>query len=67
MVSYQLCCLFCLSDDLLFFFFRPKKPIEDLVGSIPDDGLDLLQKLLVFNPDKRLTAEQSLSHTFVSK
>lgn len=29
------------------------------------DALDLMQKLLVFNPNKRLTAEEALSHPYV--
>lgn len=32
-----------------------------------DEGLDLLKKLLVFNPNKRLTAEQALKHSYVSE
>lgn len=32
-----------------------------------DEGLDLLKKLLVFNPNKRLTAEQALEHSYVSE
>ncbi|KAL7829657.1 hypothetical protein AOLI_G00305420 [Acnodon oligacanthus] len=47
---------------------RPQVPLGDLLQpSVPHDALDLLQHLLVFNPDKRLTAEQALQHPYVAK
>lgn len=46
---------------------RPRKNIEDLIPDAPADGLDLLKKLLHFNPDKRLTAEQALEHPYVAR
>ncbi|XP_014671893.1 PREDICTED: extracellular signal-regulated kinase 2-like [Priapulus caudatus] len=46
---------------------KPKKPLDELLGNVPADALDLVQKLLVFNPDKRLTAEECLAHPFVAK
>uniref|UniRef100_A0A4W4GAI4 Mitogen-activated protein kinase 15 n=1 Tax=Electrophorus electricus TaxID=8005 RepID=A0A4W4GAI4_ELEEL len=47
---------------------RPQVPIGDLLQpSVPADALDLLQHLLVFNPDNRLTAEQALQHPYVAK
>lgn len=43
-------------------------PLEDLLQpSVPPDALDLLRGLLVFNPDKRLTAEQALQHPYVAR
>lgn len=44
---------------------KPKKSLEEIIPNAPPDGIDLLKKLLQFNPDKRLTAEQALSHPFV--
>ncbi|PKU40153.1 mitogen-activated protein kinase 15 [Limosa lapponica baueri] len=35
--------------------------------STPLPALDLLKKLLVFNPDKRLTAEEALQHPYVKR
>ncbi|NXE98959.1 MK15 kinase, partial [Menura novaehollandiae] len=35
--------------------------------STPLPALDLLKKLLVFNPDKRLTAEEALQHPYVNR
>uniref|UniRef100_A0A8C2WYU3 Mitogen-activated protein kinase 15 n=1 Tax=Cyclopterus lumpus TaxID=8103 RepID=A0A8C2WYU3_CYCLU len=47
---------------------KPQVPLEDLLQpSAPPDALDLLRTLLVFNPDKRLTAEQALQHPYVAR
>ncbi|XP_034455125.1 mitogen-activated protein kinase 15 isoform X1 [Hippoglossus hippoglossus] len=47
---------------------KPQVPVEDLLQpSAPPDALDLLRGLLVFNPDKRLTAEQALQHPYVAR
>lgn len=47
---------------------QPKtgKALGDL-PQCPADALDLLKKLLQFNPNKRLTAEQALEHPYLSK
>ena len=40
---------------------NPKvKKLKDLFPSSSDEALDLIKKLLVFNPNKRLSAEQAL-------
>ncbi|KAG7457448.1 hypothetical protein MATL_G00227180 [Megalops atlanticus] len=47
---------------------RPQVSLEDVLPpSVPADALDLLRRLLVFNPDKRLSAEQALQHPYVSR
>ena len=33
----------------------------------PADAIDLMKKLLVFNPTKRLTIDQALSHPYVAQ
>ncbi|NXX53563.1 MK15 kinase, partial [Scopus umbretta] len=40
---------------------------EILPSSTPLPALDLLKKLLVFNPAKRLTAEEALQHPYVKR
>ncbi|NXC29245.1 MK15 kinase, partial [Campylorhamphus procurvoides] len=40
---------------------------EIFPSSTPLPALDLLKKLLVFNPDKRLTAEEALQHPYVNR
>ena len=39
----------------------------DILPQADDISLDLLNKLLHFNPDKRITAEQCLEHPYLSK
>ncbi|XP_071964033.1 extracellular signal-regulated kinase 2-like isoform X2 [Antedon mediterranea] len=46
---------------------RHKLRFEDVLPEAPADALDLLSKLLLFNPDKRLTAEQALEHPYVAR
>uniref|UniRef100_A0A8C4SM98 Mitogen-activated protein kinase 15 n=1 Tax=Erpetoichthys calabaricus TaxID=27687 RepID=A0A8C4SM98_ERPCA len=47
---------------------RPRVLLEEMLPpSNPSDALDLLNKLLVFNPDKRLTAEEALGHPYVRR
>jgi mitogen-activated protein kinase 15 len=44
-----------------------KNGLDDLYRNADDDAMDLLKKLLSFNPNKRLTVEQSLEHPYVSQ
>ncbi|XP_057683767.1 mitogen-activated protein kinase 15 [Corythoichthys intestinalis] len=47
---------------------RPQLLVEDLLkSSAPPDAVDLMKRLLVFNPDKRLTAEKALQHPYVAR
>ncbi|XP_078083630.1 mitogen-activated protein kinase 15 isoform X2 [Mustelus asterias] len=47
---------------------RPRSSLEQLLPSTtPPDALDLLNKLLIFNPDRRLTAEESLKHPYINR
>jgi len=40
------------------------KPLSDIVPGIDKDGLDLLGKLLTYEPTKRITAREALSHPY---
>ncbi|XP_053786095.1 mitogen-activated protein kinase 15 isoform X4 [Desmodus rotundus] len=47
---------------------RPRQALEALLpADTPLEALDLLRRLLVFAPDKRLTAAQALQHPYVRR
>ncbi|XP_005103874.1 extracellular signal-regulated kinase 2 isoform X2 [Aplysia californica] len=46
---------------------RHRKSFDDLLPDSPADGTDLMKKLLHFNPDKRITADEALRHPFVQR
>ena len=46
---------------------KPRQPLDKMIAQCPRDGLSMMQKLLVFNPDKRLTVEEALRHPYVSQ
>ena len=47
--------------------FRHKKTFDEILPDAPADGVDLMKKLLHFNPDKRITADEALRHPFVHR
>ncbi|XP_067648667.1 mitogen-activated protein kinase 1-like [Haliotis asinina] len=47
--------------------FKPKVPWNRLFTKADDKALDLLDKMLTFNPQKRITVEQSLSHPYLEQ
>ena len=55
-------------DDLLQEKIKKKKNLLQMVSGFTHDdiAIDLLLKLLVFNPKKRLTAEEALEHPYVA-
>lgn len=46
---------------------RPKRPLWNMVPSAPDDAVDLLVRLLIFSPTKRLSADQALAHPYMKR
>ncbi|XP_069127174.1 extracellular signal-regulated kinase 2-like isoform X4 [Argopecten irradians] len=46
---------------------KPKRTFEDMLPDAPKEAIDLLRRLLHFNPDKRITADEGLRHPYVSR
>lgn len=44
-----------------------KKRLRDVFPTASDEAIDLIKRLLIFNPSKRLTAEQCLQHPYVAQ
>jgi mitogen-activated protein kinase 15 len=42
------------------------KPLHSFFPTASDEALDLIHKLLQFNPNKRLTASQALAHPYMA-
>lgn len=45
----------------------PKKMLPEVLKDAPTEAFDLISKLLLLNPNKRLTASECLAHTYVAK
>lgn len=43
-----------------------QKSLHDLFPKAKPEAIDLLQRLIQFNPEKRITAEEALKHPYVS-
>ncbi len=43
-----------------------KKSLKSILAGAPPDAIDMVSRLLLFHPDKRLTVEQALEHPYVS-
>ncbi|TID28610.1 hypothetical protein CANINC_002366 [Pichia inconspicua] len=46
--------------------FKRKKPFNELFPNANPDATDLLERLLTFNPKKRITVEEALNHPYVA-
>ena len=52
--------------DYVEFSHCPCPPLRQLFVTAPPDALDLLQKLMAFDPNRRLSAEDALKHPYFS-
>jgi mitogen-activated protein kinase 1/3 len=43
-----------------------KKPIENIIGRNNIEAIDLLEKMIVFNPFRRITVQEALQHPYVA-
>ncbi|XP_033011976.1 mitogen-activated protein kinase 15 isoform X2 [Lacerta agilis] len=56
------------APEILLSSHRPQVAFEELLPtSTPTQALDLLKRLLVFNPEKRLTVEEALEHPYMRR
>ena len=53
-------------DKVLRMAKRPGKPFESIIKSANPQALDLLKRLLEFNPDKRITVNEAISHPYLA-
>ncbi|RNE99011.1 putative mitogen-activated protein kinase 5, putative,protein kinase [Trypanosoma rangeli] len=44
--------------------YKDKRPLADVLEGLSAEGIDLVTKLLTFEPKNRLTAKQALQHSF---
>jgi mitogen-activated protein kinase 15 len=45
---------------------KTRVSLEEKMSGAPPDAIDLVRKLITFNPARRITAEQALEHPFVA-
>lgn len=56
-----------LPDFKINFPCWKKKPLKSLFPDFDEDGLDLMEKFLEMDPEKRITIREALNHPFITK
>lgn len=46
---------------------RPRKSLEELLPNADAKAMDMVRQMLQFNPDKRITASESLRHPYLRR
>ncbi|KAK7195456.1 mitogen-activated protein kinase [Novymonas esmeraldas] len=44
--------------------YKGTRPLSQLLSKLPKEGMDLVSKMLAFEPEKRITAQEALEHPF---
>lgn len=45
----------------------PRRTLRELFINVSESAIDLIKKLIIFNPTHRLTAVEALEHSYVAK
>lgn len=48
-------------------YCRPRKPLAEMMPDASAEALDMMKRLMQFNPDKRPTAEEALQHPYLKR
>jgi mitogen-activated protein kinase 15 len=48
-------------------YTKPRFTLEEKLDGAPPDAIELIKRLVCFNPEDRLTAEQCLEHEYVAQ
>jgi serine/threonine protein kinase len=43
---------------------RDQRPLSRILSALPSDAIDVMQRMLAFDPSERITARQALQHSF---
>ena len=56
-----------MKQKMQFLFRKEKSKFDKYFRGVSADAVDLVSKLLVFSPEKRLTAEEAILHPYVAR
>lgn len=66
-ISFQMLIIMQARNYLKTLPFKPKVPWASLFKTADSNALDLLDKMLTFNPNKRITVEEALAHPYLEQ